>query len=242
MKKILLTLFLAVSFFSVAQFTVSKADGTPLTSGQVITFNSIVYAQASLGLKITNTYTTGINVRITCLSMANTNGQLMEVCFGPDCYGTTSVNQLFPATGSVNIPVGAVDASSHFFNSDLGISSSVPVDYVFKIYQVNTFGTEIGTPFTFTYRYDATMATDVVNQADVNSVILKSTTVDNNLDLQVNSNLNYFIYDLNGKQVLSDKLETGDHSIDVSAVTSGLYLLNVITENGKNYSLKFLKK
>jgi hypothetical protein len=242
MKKILLSLLLAVSFTSVAQFTVSKTDGTPVASGQVISFNSIVYAQASLALKITNTLTTAINVRITCLNMSNTNGQLMEVCFGPDCYGTTSVNQLFPSSGSVNIPVGGIDSSSHFFNNDIGISTSAPVDYVFKIYQVNTFGTEIGTPFTFTYRYDATMAANQIDQAASNAVTLKSTVVDSNLDLQVNSNLNYIIYDLNGKQVLANKLETGYQSIDVSSVSSGLYLLNVVTENGSSYSLKFHKK
>ena len=242
MKKILLSLLLAVSFSSVAQFTVSRTDGTPLTSGDILTFNSIVYAQSSLALKINNTFSTAINIRITCLSMSNTNGQLMEVCFGPDCYGTTSVNQLFPATGSVNIPLGGSDTSSHFFNNDIGISSSAPVDYVFKIYQVNTFGTQIGTPFIFTYRYDATMANYSVNQADIDAVNLKSTLVDTNLDLQVNSNINYAIYDLNGKQVLTNKLETGYQSIDVSSVSSGIYLLNVVTDKGNPYSLKFQKK
>lgn len=243
MKKTLLSfLFLSVSICSFAQFTVSKTDGTPIASGQVISFNSIVYAQASLALKITNTNTSAINVRITCLNMTNTNGQLMEVCFGPDCYGATSVNQIFPTSGSVNIPVGSIDSSAHFFNNDTGISSASPVDYLFKIYQVNTFGTEIGTPFTFTYRYDATMAVNEIDQVASNAVTLKSTVVDSYLDLQVNLNLNYIIYDLNGKQVLANKLETGYQSVDISSVSSGVYLINFVNEKGVNSSMKFIKK
>jgi hypothetical protein len=243
MKKTLLTfLFLSVSICSFAQFTVSKTDGTPVASGQVISFNSIVYAQASLALKITNTNTSAINVRITCLSMTNTNGQLMEVCFGPDCYGATSVNQIFPTSGSVNIPVGSIDSSAHFFNNDTGISSASPVDYVFKIYQVNTFGTEIGTPFTFTYRFDATMAVNEIDQTSNIAVSLKSSVVDSVLELDVLKATNMEIFDLNGKQVLTNKLEYGIHTIDVSSLASGVYLVNFINEKGTNSSKKIIKK
>jgi hypothetical protein len=246
MKKILLSAIVALSFsFSaIAQFTVSRADGTPVANGETLTFNSIVYAQSSLALKINNTSAGAINVRMVCQSLTNTDGQLMEVCFGPDCYATTSVNQVFPAinVSPVNIPVGGVDASSHFFNNDLGISTSVPVDYVFKIYQVNTFGSQIGTPFIFTYRYDATLSNNLVGQLSPKSVNLKSTTVNNYLDLEVNSKSNISIYDLNGRLVLVNNLDYGTQTLDVSNLTSGLYLINVVDEKGDTSSLKFIKK
>ena len=244
MKKFLLSALVLLTFSvnAIAQFTVSKTDGTPVSSGQTLTFNSIVYAEASLALKITNTASGAINVRITCQSMSNTNGQLMEVCFGPDCYGTTSVNDVFPSSGSVNIPTGGVDTSSHFFNNDLGISTTIPVEYVFKIYQVNTFGTQIGTPFTFTYRYDATLSNTIIEGLSTKSVIIKSTTVDNNLDLEVNAKSDFTIYDLNGKLVLANKLDYGLQSVDVSNLTSGLYLINFINEKGGASSLKFIKR
>lgn len=244
MKKILLSVLVVLSFSvnSVAQFTVSKTDGTPLTNGQTLTFNSIVYAQASLALKITNTASAAINLRITCQSMTNTNGQLMEVCFGPDCYGTTAVGDVFPSSGSVNILTGGIDTSCHLFNNDLGISTSVPVDYVFKIYQINNFGTQIGTPFIFTYRYDATLSNTTIVGQSSKSVTLKSTTVSNNLDFEVNLKSDFSIYDLSGKSVLTNDLDYGNQTVDVSNLTSGLYLINFVNENGDTSCVKFIKK
>lgn len=244
MKKIILSalVLLTFSFSTVAQFTVSKADGTAVTNGQTLTFNSILYAQASLALKITNTAATAINVRIKCQNMINTDGQLMEVCFGPDCYGTTAIGNVFPASGSVNITTGGVDTSAHFFNNDLGISLSAPVDYVFKIYQVDDFGSQMGTPFIFTYRYDATLSNNTVGGLSTKSVTIKSTTIDNNLDLEVNSKSDFTIYDLNGKLVLANKLDYGMQSVDVSNLSSGLYLINFIDEKADAFSLKFVKK
>lgn len=244
MKKILLSALVLLTFSvnAIAQFTVSKTDGTSVSNGQTLSFNSIVYAQASLALKINNTSTGAINVRMTCQSMSNTNGLLMEVCFGPDCYGTTSVNDVFPASGSVNIATGGIDTSAHFFNSDLGISTSSPVDYVFKIYQVNNFGNEMGTPFIFTYRHDATLSNNTVEELNTKSVTVKSTIVESKLDLEVNSKSNFTIYDLNGKQVLASKLEYGIQSVDVSNFASGVYLINFVNEKGATSSLKFIKK
>ena len=244
MKKILFSalVFFAFSVNANAQFTVSKTDGTPVSSGQTLTFSSIVLAEASLSLKIINTAAGNINVKITCQSMTNTDGHLMEVCFGPDCYPTTSVNQLFPSTGSVNIAVGGVDISSHFFNNDLGISTTTPVDYVFKIYQVNGLGAQIGTPFIFTYRYDASLSINTNNLLNAKSVNLKSTTVENNLDIEVNLRSEFTIYDLNGKLVLANKLENGVQSIDISNLSSGLYLIKFTDSKGDTSSLKFIKK
>lgn len=246
MKKNLLTsiVVLAFSFSAFAQFTVSRTDGTPVNNGQTLTFNSIVYAQSSLALKINNTSMGAINVRMMCQSITNTDGQLMEVCFGPDCYATTSVNQIFPAinVSPVNIAIGGVDASSHFFNNDIGISTTTPVDYVFKIYQVNGLGAQIGTPFIFTYRYDATLSNNTVVGLNTKGVTVKSTVVENNLDFEVNSKSEFTIYDLNGKLLLANKLETGAQSVDVSNLSSGLYLIKFADPIGDTSSLKFIKK
>jgi hypothetical protein len=174
--------------------------------------------------------------------MTNTNGQMMEVCFGPDCYGTTAVGDVFPSSGSVNILTGGIDTSCHLFNNDLGISTSVPVDYVFKIYQINNFGTQIGTPFIFTYRYDATLSNTTIVGQSSKSVTLKSTTVSNNLDFEVNLKSDFSIYDLSGKSVLTNDLDYGNQTVDVSNLTSGLYLINFVNENGDTSCVKFIKK
>lgn len=250
MKKIILSalILFTFSFSTVAQFTVSKTDGTAVINGQILTFNYVAdqihYNQASLALKITNTASGTINLRMMCQNMTNTTGLGMEVCFGPDCYSDTSINQVFPPINHdpVNIPSGGVDTQSHFVNTNLGISTSAPVDYVFKIYQVDTFGTQIGTPFIFTYRYDATLSNNTVEGLNTKSVTVKSTTVDNNLDLEVNAKSDFTIYDLNGKLVLANKLDYGIQSVDVSNLSSGLYLINFVNEKGESSSKKFIKK
>ena len=90
-------------------------------------------------LKITNTTTAPINVRLKCLSITNATGPNMETCFGPDCY-IIAVNQVLPTTGSgyVTINNGTTDTSAKFHNNDQG-AGVFPIDYVFKIYQINIF-------------------------------------------------------------------------------------------------------
>jgi len=85
MKKYFIIALLLFEVSLNAQFTVAKSDNTPLTNGHILSFNSIVYAQAALALKITNTNANTINLKLKCTALTNTDGSLMEVCFGPDC-------------------------------------------------------------------------------------------------------------------------------------------------------------
>jgi hypothetical protein len=50
------------------------------------------------------------------------------------------------------------------------------------------------------------------------------------------------IFDLNGKQLLTNRLEYGIQTIDISSFASGVYLINFVNEKGVNSSMKFIKK
>lgn len=224
-----------------AQFNVSKTDGTPLTSGQIISFNSIVYSDAALSLKINSTSPNNINLLIKCIGMTNTDGQLMSVCFGPDCYNGASIGEVYPHPGNVSIAPGGNDTSSHFINSDPGTASVTQIDYVFKIYQVNSFGTEIGTPFTFTYRYNSALSTNAISGLNASGIAIKSTQVKNELTFDVFTKSEVKIYDLNGKLLISDTLNYGTQNISVTDLNSGIYIANFINDKGVSSTLKFIK-
>jgi hypothetical protein len=47
---------------------------------------------------------------------------------------------------------------------------------------------------------------------------------------------------LNGRLVLANNLDYGTQTLDVSNLTSGLYLINAVDEKGDTSTLKFIKK
>jgi hypothetical protein len=241
MKKLILILLICVSGIANAQFSVYRTDNTLVPSGTIIGFSTTTYAQAAITLKITNTTTAPINVKLKCLSITNATGPNMETCFGPDCY-IIAVNQILPTTGSgyVTINNGATDTSAKFHNNDQG-AGVFPIDYVFKIYQADVFGSEIGTPFTFTYRFDPNLAT--IDNATPNlGVALKSTLVSESLEITTENRGDMKLYDLNGKLVFTSHLDSGNHVIDVSNLNSSLYLLTFVNEEGNVFSKKIVKK
>ena len=50
------------------------------------------------------------------------------------------------------------------------------------------------------------------------------------------------IYDLNGKIVVNSNLDYGIQSIDVSNLSSGIYLVNFTNSEGKSSNKKIVKK
>jgi len=241
MKKYFIIALLLFEVSLNAQFTVAKSDNTPLTNGHILSFNSIVYAQAALALKITNTNANTINLKLKCTALTNTDGSLMEVCFGPDCYSGTIVNQVFPTSTVVSVGSGQVNSTAHFTNGDAVGNGNFPMDYTFKIYQVNGLGSEIGTPFTFTYRYNPNLSNAEVSQ-QFKGVLIKSTLVTSTLELEVQNQGTIKIYDLNGKQVYSGSLNQGNQLVDVSNLSSNLYIVNFTNNEGISFSQKILKK
>jgi len=115
------------------------------------------------------------------------------------------------------------------------------MDYTFKIYQVNGLGSEIGTPFTFTYRYNPNLSNAEVSQ-QFKGVLIKSTLVTSTLELEVQNQGTIKIYDLNGKQVYSGSLNQGNQLVDVSNLSSNLYIVNFTNNEGISFSQKILKK
>lgn len=241
MKKYTLIAFLFSSLISVAQLSVSKTDGTPIANGDVISFGSVVYNEAALALKITNTTTSSIDVKLKCTGFTNTDGAGMEVCFGPSCFSGVAVGQMYPsASTNVTIAAGGNDTTSHFANTDAGAGTSI-IDYVFQIYRTNSFGAIVGTPFSFTYRFNPNLANNSFDLKNI-GLGLKSTVVTSILEFDVTNSAQVEMYDTNGRLINETSLVSGYHTVDVSNLSSGIYILNCTNAEGKKANTKIVKK
>lgn len=229
MKK---NIFVLIAIFSLsivnAQFTVTETDGAAITDNQVFEFNTNTYPNASLGFFVNNTSTTDpIRIFIEVESITNADGSGMELCFGT-CYNSVQEGMSYPTTAPMIIQPGQNQgtAGDHFFNSD---SSMDAIEYVFKFYQVNNFNQEIGTPLRITYRYDQNLS---IEDQDLNTVEIFPTQVKNELTVSSYKDLTAEFYDILGKKVKQVNILAGESQVDVSDLSSQLYIIRFISEEG----------
>lgn len=242
MKKNLLLVLIAISFQANAQISLSRHNGTPINDGQVIAYNTVGFPQAEMDFYVkNNSTTTATNVKIRCESLVNNDGTNFELCFGIECLAFVEEGESYPTLPVVLAPNGQNGNFDHFLNNNLG-SGIFPKDYVFKFYQIGAGGVEIGNSITMTYRYDPNLSIDDVNQLQTAGVIVKSTIVDSQLDLDVLKSTTMQIYDLSGKVVNTTNLNYGVQSVDVSNLASSVYVVKFKTNDGFVATKKFIKK
>ncbi len=242
MKRILLLTSVLVSAVGFSQITLSKHNGTPISSGQVIAFNSTAFPAAELDFHVTNTSTTNsVNVRINCTSLTNNDGTGFELCFANECLSNVEEGNNYP----VNLPYLTIAPGmhsgndGHFLNTPFASSTGTfPKDYSFRFFQA---GNPTGNFIDVTYRFDPSLSIDEISQLQTAGVIVKSTMVQNELVLDVLKSASMAIYDLNGKMVYSTNLNYGIQSVDVSNFSSGVYVINFTNAEGNSATKKFIK-
>ena len=138
MKRIFIALICLYTFAASAQMTLKRLDGTPINDGDVLTFDVAEEPGSYLGIKVYNASDDQMNVKVKCVSFTNTDGTNVQLCLGDVCLGTiiagNSYPPNFPAIIDPNSENGNFD---HFLNLNSGINTSIPVEYVFKFYQLN---------------------------------------------------------------------------------------------------------
>jgi hypothetical protein len=245
MKKILFILSILFVSGIQAQMTVTKHDGTPITNGQVLNFNTFGNPAADLGFYVHNNSASNISVRIRCESITNTDGTGMELCFGGVCLSAVQASRSYPSSAVV-IPANGTNAAfDHFYKTNQGGASNVTMDYVFKFYQLDGSGNEVGNAITFTYRYDPTLGVEdfsSFNQMKNLGVTLKSNLINNSLEIEASKNVKMEIYDLNGRLVSNHSLASGNQSIDASNLNSSIYILNFTNDEGQKASTRIIKR
>lgn len=240
MKKILLlACLLMVSITMNAQFTVEDDNGDPVVEGDMVVYGTTTYPEASFDYFVNNTSTTDdINMRIEFVSAVNADGSMMELCFG-ECYTSIVIGESYPVGLDVVVPPGGqTGLGNHFYNADPGNGTDM-LDYVFRFFQVDSAGNEIGTSLTMSYRYDPSLGVDDVNQLDFS---IDATVVNNELRVNTNEILDITIYDLQGRAVQHQSLHMGQQTINVSHLSSQLYIVQFTNDYGVSESVKIVVK
>lgn len=239
MKRILSLVFIFIGITSYSQISLSRHNGTPITDGQVVAFNTIGFPAAEMDFYVRNlSTTTSTSVKVSCELLVNNDGTNFELCFGNECLSYVEQGEVYPSTPVVLAPNGVNGEFDHLLNTSGGSGTK---DYVFKFYQINGSGSEVGNSITMTYRYDATLSLDDINQLETSGVIVKSTLVSNELTLDVLTPNQMAMFDITGKLVNNKKLAYGIQTVDVSNLSPGVYVLKFTSVEGRVSTKKIMK-
>ncbi len=244
MKKIFLFSTLLSFAYAFPQMTVKKLDGTVIKDGDVFTYETANTEDSQLKFSVYNTSTTsGINARIDCESLENTNGGDFEFCFGGNCMPFVIAGQSYPGDAPYYIAPGSNSGDSdHFWNMTTESSTGVyPMKFTFKFYQTDDLGNEIGTPIRMTYQYTKPLA---VNESsfEKSGIQIQNTLVSDILKINSRVNTSAQIFDLSGRQVKSVSVYKGENSFNIQNLKPGTYLFTFKNSEGKLASYKILKK
>jgi hypothetical protein len=243
MKKLgLLFTFLFVTTFTNAQFTVTDYDGVQILDGDIRGFNSTVASDATLYFWINNlSPDDDIFIKIKLESITNSDGSSFQFCFGTLCIFDVDEGQTYPTSGiPETIPAGGTNPQfDKFQNENEGNGSDYPIDYVWKFFQVDGDGNEIGESMTFTYRFDPNLsALDFDNNL---GVTLQSTIVNDFIEVKSVNQVNFEIFSLNGALINKGQVGSGINKISIPNYNKGLYFIR-FSDNNNTSTFKFVVK
>ncbi|QOW08982.1 T9SS type A sorting domain-containing protein [Kaistella flava (ex Peng et al. 2021)] len=236
-KLVLLSAFLTCSF-ALSQMAVKKLDGTIMNDGEVYKYSTYDTNNDMLNFTVANTSPTqSIKVKVLCEALTNTTGEDFEFCFGGNCMPFVMLGMNYPPNGytiDANSNTGDFD---HFWNKK---ESDQPMSFLFKFYQVDALGNEIGAPVRITYLYDKHLA--VSNTSAKSEIVLKNTVVTDFIELDSKNNGTISIFDFTGKLVLNQEVKAGNNKISAQKLAAGVYIVNIVSSNGKISTTKIIKK
>ena len=238
MKKILLLVAVLFTAFTMnAQYVVKDHDGNVFTEGMIVEFGGFGVPDGSLEYYVTNNGPETIYMRIEFVSAVNANGQGFELCFG-QCFIDLVIGQSVPpAPQFETIASGATTIDGNHFANTLG--GSEIQDFTFRFYETDSEGNDIGNNLTFTYRFNPTLG---VNDVDELGVTLASTVIFNDMQVNAVEELNMEVYSLQGKLVNSQRINVGQQLINMSNLSSQMYIVKFSNYEGASKTIKVVKK
>ncbi|WP_347373030.1 T9SS type A sorting domain-containing protein [Aequorivita sp. Q41] len=242
LKLLFLTVLGSVTIAN-AQFTVTDHNGEELHEGDVKEYGTFGYnSGANYDFFVTNDNPTDeIYTRIEFVSAVNATGEFFELCYALQCYTGLTVGQTLPTAPQV-FPIGVGETTgegNHFLNFGPGNGTDI-LDFTFAFHQYEADGvTEIGTPLTFTYRYNPTLSVDENSKLNLT---IQSTVVANELVLNVNEPVTMVVYDLQGRVVKQARFEIGRQAVAMSDLSSQAYIVRFNNERGATQTTKIVVK
>lgn len=243
--KLLFLALLGVMGIANAQFTVTDVDDNVLNDGDIIEFGTGAYPDASFDFFVTNDNTADeIYSRVQFMSATNqTRSTFDQLCYGTQCYYQIEIGQFVPPMGSAPVAIGLGETTglgNHFYNNDMGDGTD-NVDFVFTFRQFeDAEGTsEVGTPLTFTYRYNPTLGVESNTKVGLS---IQSTVVSDQLVLNVTEPIQMMMYDVQGRLVKQAHFESGNQVVNVSNLSAQTYIVQFKNNNGSIKTTKILVK
>lgn len=240
LKKLPFFTMLLAAFTVNAQFSVESLGGEPIVDGQIVNVGDPVSPTPSLDFYVTNENpTTDINMVIEFVSAINDDGTNLEICFGL-CYTGVMVGQSYPINDFVIIEPGQTQTSDGDHFKYIPDGSGDVVTYVFRFYEVDASGNEIGDDLTMTYVYDEEFLG--VNENNVVNASIVSTLVNNTVEVNAKEALTFTMYNIQGKIVNQTKLEQGVSRVNVAELAAQTYLVVLTNSEGASQTTKIIVK
>jgi len=239
-KKLFILSLLFVAFSGSAQYTIVDGDGNTFVDGDIVAYNTVAFPDAELEFFVTNNGAAPINMRIDFVSAVNAATPTgFQLCFG-NCYFDIEVgDSVPPGLDYINISAGETTGIGNHFYGDYAGNGIDVIDYVFRFYETDAAGVDIGNALSFTYRYDPLLGTDDVNKLNVK---INATVVSESLSIETIEDLDVIVYDLQGRVVKSVQLGIGSQEINMSDLSSQMYLLHFQNDRGVSYTAKVVVK
>ncbi len=251
MKKLILSvLTIAVSGISYAQdrdFTITDLDMVAYENNSIQVFNvhgtfEDPIDEAKLHLVINNVGNEVITVTGQVVEMTNTDGSLAQFCIGGpsgNCFFPLNEGAYYPGQSGGTIQPGA---NWGMFDYLINLDPTNLAEYKLRFVQLDGGGNEIpGSSFFLTYLYDenAMAVSDVqsISIATVYPTVAKGFT---NVTLKENASVK--IVNLEGKNIRSFNLKSGNSKIDLSGLASGVYLISFKGDSGMTTTHRVIVK
>jgi hypothetical protein len=252
MKKIFLSLivFASISGLAFAQdqsYIITDLNGVEYENNSVHVFNEhgVVgedpLEEAKLHLVTKNTSAHPIIVAVQISEIVNTDGSLAQFCVGGpagNCFNNLVEGAFYPSDQGAT-----VQAESSWGNNDYFINMD-PTNlsqYTLRWVELDNSGFEIpNTSFYLTYKYDEAMSTSDVNSiaiAEVYPTVVKDFTTVN-----LKENAQVQVLDMQGKSVKSINLNSGESKLNLSNLSSGVYMIQFKGISGTTTVKKIIVK
>lgn len=237
MKKILLLVAVLFAAFTMnAQYVIEGDEGNEFTDGEIFELFGIGDPDGNLNFFITNNGAENIYMRIEFVSSVNASGNF-QVCFDL-CYDQQEAGDTVPlAPGKVTIQPGATTPyGNHFMKIDEGTEIE---EYNFRFHETDSDGNDIGNSLNITLRYHPLLGVNDVNEL---GVTIASTVITNDMQVNAVEELNMEVYSIQGKLVNSQKINIGQQLINMSNLSSQMYIVKFSNYEGASKTFKVVKK
>lgn len=240
-KKLLLIGLMFTSVIAFAQFEVRTTSTDELVAdGQTISFSESGSSSSedyNWKFKVTNTSDQDIYMRIFVDNLTNTDGSNFQLCFAGVCLFSVNQGTGYPSTAALIEPGQTNVAGNSLWNQHPS-GTSTPMSWTFRYQAFDAVGgNEIGSPVTITYNYEPNLSID---ESELSSVKVFPTQVENELNISSNEELTAEFYTILGKKVKQNVVASGESTIDVSGLSSQLYIVRFTNKAGKTLVKKIV--